>query len=204
MRPYYLAAALLLIAVVVRAQDTDLGKRYRAGVYFDDVLRGAALQWGYRLGAHTEGTLAVGYAPRRLVVELATDPADPLSPASGLVSVPRAATDVSAVAGVRLSVGDEGKGLYLLPSLQYAYFSTFSDAYLAASAREGAIFRGGFAPEPRPEARHDIALGSEVGYRFHFLRLLYADAALAGRARFGVDDPDAYEMSARIGLGVRF
>ena len=202
MRCLSLSLVLALAACTALAQDTQLGKRGRAGVYLDGLFQGPMLQGGYRLSPHAEATLTVGIAPRRRSVAVDTD--DPRLPFTSN-SFSRAFVDAAVTAGVHLSVRETGAGLYLRPSVQYLYFSAYSDAYRAALAEEPSRIIRRTDPEGRRlEDRSYLALGSEAGYRFHFLRLLYADVAGTARARFGNEDDGTYELSARIGLGVRF
>ena len=193
-----LACALPLLAA---AQEPELGKRWRVGAYLDGLVDGPALQLGYRPAPHFEGTLAVAYRSQRTTVGVGRDTTFSFGPPLEVLSFSGGRTEFSVAAGLRLSVRAAGDGLYVHPSIQYVS-TDYDEAYLAALAENPSPFN------PRPDDapftdESRLALGSAAGYRFHFLRVLYADIAAAARVRFGHDEFDAYELSARVGLGVR-
>ena len=183
------------------AQGAELGKRWRVGAHLDGLVDGPALQLGYRPVPHLEGTLAVAYRSRRTTVGVGRDTSRPFDPPLEVLSFPGGSTQLSIAAGLRLSVRAAGDGLYVHPSIQYVSLG-YDEAYVTALTENPSPFNPRL-DDGRPADGSRLALGSAAGYRFHFLRFLYADVAAAGRVRLGAEYLDGYEWSARIGLGVR-
>ena len=201
------ALAIAFVATSSPAQSTARrlpeGPRWTAGALVAGEWPTLGAQAGYRLSPHVDVVLAARYhAPGRSVV-FDPDTTSPVFPGRNGVPFRSVYTDISVEVGGRLSIREEGSGLYLLPTLQYRYASPLSEEYTAALAREDYRQGADLRDDTRPARRHALALGSEVGYRFHFLRSLYADAAAAVAVR-DLIDPPAPTGHIKVGLGARF
>lgn len=113
-------------------------------------------------------------------------------------------TAVGTRAGVRFASREGGSGVYALPFVALTYNSEYSDDFAAALEREDRIRDSRDWLRPH-ESGTQLDIGAELGYRFHFLRFFYGDAA--GYAKvdevFG-ENRGSVTFDIRLGLGVRF